>query len=50
MSPASPLTYSSLLASYTIVIFAVVIPFEGTFINLTGTTIVSPTLPDASST
>ena len=44
--PAAALTYSSLVASYLIVISAVLIPLEGTFAKLTGTTIVSPDFPD----
>ena len=48
--PAAPLTYSNLLASYVIVMSAVLIPFDGTFAILTGTTTCSPTFPLTEST
>ncbi len=48
--PAAPLTYSSLLASYVIVISAVLIPPDGTFAKLTGITTCSPTFPLTEST
>ena len=50
MLPAATLTYSSLVESYSIVISAVPIPFEGTFDKPTGTTISSPLLPDTEPT
>ena len=50
MLPASPLTYSRLAASYSIVISAVLTPSEGTLLKLTGTTTVSPASPDTDAT